>query len=94
VEEPVKPDTARANRRLLSRRKQSRRKEASAAKPPSLGDDDFDPVEFAEFLRADESLVPPDPGFKERLRQQLWGMVRERAERRRRLRPGRSTLPD
>lgn len=41
---------------------------------------DFDPAEFAEFLEADDAPVPVDPGFRERLRNQLWGMVRERAE--------------
>ena len=42
---------------------------------------DFDPAEFAEFLEADDaSPVPVDPGFRERLRNQLWGMVREHAD--------------
>lgn len=41
---------------------------------------DFDPAEFAEFLEADDAPVPVDPGFRERLRNQLWGMVRERAD--------------
>lgn len=41
---------------------------------------DFDPAEFAEFLEADDHPLPVDPGFRERLRNQLWGMVRERAD--------------
>lgn len=40
----------------------------------------FDPAEFAEFLEADDSPIPANPAFKERLRQQLWGMVRENAD--------------
>lgn len=39
----------------------------------------FDPAEFADFLAADDSSMPADPAFKERLRQRLWGMVRENA---------------
>jgi hypothetical protein len=42
--------------------------------------DAFDPAEFAEFLEADDSPMPANPAFKEHLRQQLWGMVRENAE--------------
>jgi hypothetical protein len=41
--------------------------------------DGFDPAEFAEFLEADDSPIPADPVFKERLRQRLWGMVRDHA---------------
>jgi hypothetical protein len=41
----------------------------------------FDPAEFADFLEADDSPMPADPAFKERLRQRLWGMVRENASR-------------
>jgi hypothetical protein len=41
--------------------------------------DGFDPAEFAEFLEADDSPAPADPAFKERLRQRLWGMVRDNA---------------
>ncbi len=41
--------------------------------------DGFDPAEFAEFLEADDSPMPADAAFKERLRQQLWGMVRDNA---------------
>jgi hypothetical protein len=40
----------------------------------------FDPAEFAEFLEADDSPMPANPAFKERLRQQLWGMVRDNAD--------------
>lgn len=42
--------------------------------------DGFDPTEFAEFLDADDSPLPANPAFKERLRQQLWSMVRENAD--------------
>jgi hypothetical protein len=41
--------------------------------------DGFDPAEFAEFLEADDFPAPADPGFKERLRKRLWGMVRDNA---------------
>ena len=41
--------------------------------------DGFDPAEFAEFLEADDSPMPVDSAFKERLRQRLWGMVRDNA---------------
>jgi hypothetical protein len=41
---------------------------------------DFDPAEFAEFLEADDATLPADPGFRERLRSQLWSMVREHAD--------------
>jgi hypothetical protein len=47
---------------------------------------DFDPAEFAEFLEADDA-VPADPAFRERLRNELWGIVRSQAERRGALRP-------
>ena len=40
----------------------------------------FDPAEFAEFLEGDDSPMPANPAFKERLRQQLWNMVRENAD--------------
>ena len=47
----------------------------------SLGPSDgFDPAEFADFLEADDSPMPVDPAFKERLRQRLWRMVRENAD--------------
>lgn len=42
--------------------------------------DGFDPAEFADFLEADDSPMPADPAFKERLRQRLWRMVRENAD--------------
>jgi len=54
-------------------------------------DPDFDPVEFAEFLEADEGPLPIDPAFRERLREQLWQIVRDRAaERRPKPRPRRT----
>ncbi|RIL06966.1 MAG: hypothetical protein DCC71_04830 [Proteobacteria bacterium] len=71
-----------------------RRRRARARRPDPLGSTDpgadsrwtaefgeFDPAEFAEFLDADDSPVPVDPAFRERLRQQLWGLVRERSGR-------------
>lgn len=85
----MKPETARGVRRLVPRRRR-----ASARRPESLAGSvepgtadsrwtaefgDFDPAEFAEFLDADDSPVPVDPVFRERLRQQLWGLVRERS---------------
>jgi hypothetical protein len=42
---------------------------------------DFDPAEFAEFLEADDHPVPADPAFRERLRHELWTLVRDRADR-------------
>ena len=42
--------------------------------------DAFDPAEFAAFLEADDAPMPANPAFKERLRQQLWGMLRENAD--------------
>jgi hypothetical protein len=39
----------------------------------------FDAAEFADFLEADDSPMQADPVFKERLRQRLWGMVRDLA---------------
>lgn len=52
--------------------------DAEAGFGSELGD--FDPAEFAEFLEADDHPLPVDPGFRERLRNRLWGMVRERAD--------------
>jgi hypothetical protein len=82
VEEPVKPETARGLRRLLPRRKRTKRTDGGGAgeRAGSLTDPGFDPVEFAEFLEADHGPLPVDPAFKERLRKQLWAMVREQAE--------------
>jgi hypothetical protein len=78
----VKPEITRGSRRLLPRRKRTRGVDPNAkARPAGPADDDFDPVEFAEFLEADEGSLPIDPVFQERLREQLWGMVCERAER-------------
>jgi hypothetical protein len=54
------------------------------ARTDATGDaGDFDPVEFAEFLEADEGPVQVDPAFRERLRHELWGMVRSQSERKR-----------
>jgi hypothetical protein len=59
---------------------------------------DFDPVEFAEFLDAEEGPFPVDPAFRERLRHQLWNMVRDRsapnARDPGRAKPPRAPLPD
>lgn len=82
----MKPETTRGARRLLPRRKRTHRAESGAKVWPSASaDDDFDPVEFAEFLEGglegDDGDLPIDPVFQERLREQLWGMVCERAER-------------
>jgi hypothetical protein len=77
VEEPVKPDTARGVRRLLPRRKRSRNRSDGATQP----EPDFDPVEFAEFLEADDGPLPVDPDFKEALRERLWELVRPREPR-------------
>lgn len=95
----MKPETSRGTRKLLPRRKRGQRPERPEAgglpgergRTPSGGvDPAFDPVEFAEFLEADEGPLPIDPAFRERLREQLWQMVRERAaERRAKPRPRR-----
>lgn len=83
----MKPETTKGLRRLLPRHKRAKRPgdrpEAGPGQRPSTShatglESDFDPVEFAEFLDADESPIPIDPGFKEQLRERLWGMVRER----------------
>lgn len=77
----MKPEITRGARRLLPRRKRTHRVDPTARpRPTEPSDDDFDPVEFAEFLEADDGSVPIDPIFQERLREQLWGMVCERAE--------------
>jgi hypothetical protein len=86
---PVKPETTRGARRLVPRRRRARGRPEVAlhgdAGPDVRGggDVDFDPAEFAEFLAADEAPIAPDPAFRERLRQELWGMVRSQAERKR-----------
>jgi len=82
----VKPETTRGARKLLPRRKRGRRAELATDGGGRRGgavDPDFDPVEFAEFLEADEGPLPIDPGFRERLREQLWEIVRDRAAERR-----------
>jgi len=43
---------------------------------------DFSIDELREFLEADLVDVPVDPGFKERLREKLWALVKERARER------------
>lgn len=91
-----KPETNRGARKLLPRRKRGRPDIAAApgdrGRQPGAGvDPDFDPVEFAEFLEADEGPLPIDPAFRERLREQLWQIVRDRAaERRPKPRPRRT----
>jgi len=55
---------------------------------------DFDPAEFADFLAADEGPLPIDPAFRERLRRELWGMVRSQAERTRTSGHPVTVLPD
>jgi hypothetical protein len=90
---PVKPETVRGARKLLPRRKRNGARPSDAAgralagtEPAGPGgsragsaDPEFDPVEFAEFLEADPGPLPIDPGFRERLREQLWEIVREAA---------------
>jgi len=78
----VKPETARGVRRSVPRRRRTRGRPESLGVPvePAGEFADFDPAEFAEFLEADGHPVPADPDFRERLRQQLWTMVRERAD--------------
>jgi hypothetical protein len=84
----VKPETTRGPRKSLPRRKRGRRLDPGgdpdrSRQVPAGVDPDFDPVEFAEFLEADEGPLPIDPGFRERLREQLWEIVRGRAAERR-----------
>ncbi len=38
--------------------------------------DDIDPEELRDFMAADWVEVKADPGFRERLREQLWDMLR------------------
>lgn len=89
----MKPETSRGTRKLLPRRKRGHRHEVGAperGRPSSGVDPSFDPVEFAEFLEADEGPLPIDPAFRERLREQLWQIVRDRAAERRSKRPRRT----
>lgn len=96
----MKPETTRGARRLVPRRRRGRHEPigargdaASEARTP--GDAaDFDPVEFAEFLEADDASLSVDPAFRERLRHELWGMVRAQAERKRPAPRPLGTLPD
>jgi hypothetical protein len=77
----VKPETARGLRRLLPRRKRGKsRPDGESGGRPGPPDESFDPVEFAEFLDADEGPLPIDPRFKESLRERLWALVQERAQ--------------
>lgn len=88
----MKPESTRGTRRLLPRRKRGERRD-TAPEPGEAGaaDPGFDPVEFAEFLEAEEGPLPIDPDFRERLREQLWALVRDRAaERRGEARPRRT----
>jgi hypothetical protein len=83
----VKPETTRGARKLLPRRKRGRSDGApdggeQRGRRTAAVDPDFDPVEFAEFLEADEGPLPIDPAFRERLREQLWEIVRDRAAER------------
>ena len=80
----MKPESTRGARRLLPRRKRGFRPDAGLEPADRRGahsdvDPAFDPVEFAEFLEADESSLPIDAVFRERLREQLWEIVRDRA---------------
>lgn len=84
----MKPETARGARKLLPRRKRDRSRPTDGERPPagdgavrSTADPDFDPVEFAEFLEADPGPLSIDPGFRARLRERLWEIVREGADR-------------
>lgn len=87
----MKPETTRGARRLVPRRRRGRdRAEAlglngePTADARSAGEHtDFDPAEFAEFLEADDETMPADPTFRERLRNELWRLVRSQAEQRR-----------
>lgn len=87
----MKPETTRGARRLLPRRKRtsSRADGGRADRPEAAGragaepgvEGDFDPVEFAEFLDADDGPIPIDPDFRERLRERLWDIVQARFAR-------------
>jgi hypothetical protein len=88
LEDPVKPETARGVRRSVPRRRRTRGRSDSPGAPVEPAGEsrwsaelaDFDPAEFAEFLEADDHPVPADPAFRERLRQQLWTLVRDRSD--------------
>jgi hypothetical protein len=87
----VKPETTRGARRLVPRRRRDRRRvdpiglhgDPGAEARAAADNLDFDPAEFAEFLEADDETISADPAFRERLRDELWGMVRSQADRRR-----------
>lgn len=79
-ENPVKPETTRGAPRLLPGLEPADRLEPTArARSSNALDGDFDPVDFAEFVEPDDRSLPIDPIFEERLREQLWGMVCDRA---------------
>ena len=40
----------------------------------------IDPAELKEFLEADWTQIQADPGFKEKLRAELWRMVTSRSK--------------
>lgn len=86
----MKPETTRGARRLVPRRRRDRRRadaiglhgEPSAEARAAAEHMDFDPAEFAEFLEgSDEGTIEADPAFRERLRHELWGMVRSQRDR-------------
>jgi hypothetical protein len=89
MEEPVKPETSRGARRVVPRRRRGRTELAGARGEPAIDgrhaadDAAFDPVEFAEFLEADDGPLPADSAFRERLRDELWSMVQSQSDRRR-----------
>ena len=43
---------------------------------PDFDPEDVDPDELRDFMSADWVEVKADPGFRERLRSQLWDMLR------------------
>lgn len=74
----MKPGVVRGLRRLLANRGSlSRRSDRAEGFRPGASAD-FDPVEFAEFVNADDGPVPIDPVFKARLRARLWSRLQQR----------------
>ncbi len=47
--------------------------------PLDIDENDIDPAELAEFMSDSPLDAQADPVFKERLRQKLWRIVRDRA---------------
>lgn len=86
----MKLETTRGARRLVPRRRRDRRRadaiglhgEPSPEARAAAEHLDFDPAEFAEFLEGGDEPLAADPAFRERLRDELWGMVRAQAESR------------